>query len=362
MDQILKNYKNKILPFVFLLLMAVCLPGCGGSKEYLSDINPTAYVTLGEYKGLEVTADEPTVPEADIESYILSARVEYGKTHMEGREIATGDTVSINYEGYRDEVAFDGGTGSIDDLEIGSGRFIPGFEDGLIGAKVGDQLDLDLTFPENYTNAELAGAAVVFKVTVNSILPEYDDAFVQGLGMDGISNTDEYHDYVYAQVREEEAEELAARYDEEVQISVVSAALANCVFKDPPEDMKERLYNARMDNLTAEAGMYGMNLDTYMTLMYGMDQAAYEQAVEQQAIGLAQQYIMYQAIADAEGLNPGEDEITQERTESMELYGIDTVEEFNELIGEETFREYVLADKVVQFLVDNSVVTTTVVD
>lgn len=382
MNNIDRNHKNKIL-FAFLMLyMAVCLAGCGndssdssgsgdsgagsgssGSKAYVSGINPADYVTLGEYKGIEVTETYPTVSDEDVDSYIENVRSNHGEQlEVTDRTIQEGDTVSIDYAGYKDGVAFDGGTGSIDDLVIGSGRFIPGFEDGLIGAGIGEQLSLDLTFPANYTNEELAGAAVVFEVTVNGIWEtepaEYNDAFVQELGIEGVSTTEEYDSYVYDMLYEQRM----ASYQEAIEIDVITTVMANCSFEEPPEEMVERYYNTVQQQMTLQAASFGADLDTFMSVFYGMDQTSYALAFRQQAARYAHQYIMYQAIADAEGLNPGEEELAQAKEESMAQSGAATMEEFNELLDEEAFREYVVGTKVIQFLLDNSLVTTSIVD
>ena len=345
--------KKNVLSACMVLLTACWLTGCG-SKEYLSDIKPEKYVTLGQYKGIEVTENEPAVAEEYVENYIEYALSMHSElSEVTDRAIIQGDTVSIDYAGYRDGVAFEGGTGSIEDLVIGSGRFIPGFEDGLIGAMLGDELSLNLTFPDNYGNG-LSGAEVVFEVTVNgiweTILPDYDDAFVKSIGLEGVNTTEEYHDYIYSLFYEDAVD----TYNQAIQQDVVESAMANCIFKDPPEEMTARFYTIIVNDMTSMAAAYGMDLNSYMGNYYGMSRDSYQEAFEKQSVELAQQYIMYQAIADAEGLNPSEEEIAQAKAESMGLYGIEDEEEFDELMDGKTFREYVMADRVIQFLVDNA--------
>ena len=157
-----------------MLFVALLLSGCGMKEEdmkYLKDFDPSKYVTLGEYKGMNITIPKTEVTDEDVDSYIdylLSANESY--VDITDRDVAqNGDVANIDYEGKKDGVAFDGGTAQGYDLNLGSGVFIDGFEDGVVGMKVGETKDLTLTFPDNYANEDLAGAEVVFTVTLNSI-------------------------------------------------------------------------------------------------------------------------------------------------------------------------------------------------
>jgi len=151
-----------------------------GEDAYVDGINVADYVTLGEYKGIEVTETTPTVTDDYVQSYIdYALQSNMVTTEVTDRAVQTGDFANIDYEGKIDGVAFEGGTDKGYDLEIGSGSFIDGFEDGLIGAEIGETRDVTVTFPESYPNAEVAGKEAVFTVTVNSIhtesLPELTD-------------------------------------------------------------------------------------------------------------------------------------------------------------------------------------------
>ena len=153
--------------------LSVCMAGCGsGEESRIRSYDVEKYVTLCNYDGMDVeVAGDFEVSEEDVISYINDMLVYYPNyTDTDKQVVEDGDCVNIDYEGKKDGVAFNGGTAQGHVLEIGSNSFIDGFEEGLIGAKVGDTLDLNLTFPENYGTAELAGAAVVFTVTVNKIV------------------------------------------------------------------------------------------------------------------------------------------------------------------------------------------------
>ena len=151
-----------------------------GEDAYVDGINVADYVTLGEYKGIEVTETTPTVTDDYVQSYIdYALQSNMVTTEVTDSDVQTGDIANIDYEGKIDGVAFEGGTDKGYDLEIGSGSFIDGFEDGLIGAEIGETRDVTVTFPESYPNAEVAGKEAVFTVTVNSIhtesLPDLTD-------------------------------------------------------------------------------------------------------------------------------------------------------------------------------------------
>ena len=165
--------KRKILFAGLLFTMAVSMSGCGKADgenaDSLDDINPDEYVTLGDYKNLEINVDHYEVKDDEVKQYVakdLDNYVDnydlYDYTTTDKQTVSTNDIVNIDYEGKKDGVAFSGGTAQGAHLEIGSGRFIDGFEDGLLGANVGDTVELNLTFPEDYGNDELNGQEVVF--------------------------------------------------------------------------------------------------------------------------------------------------------------------------------------------------------
>lgn len=347
--------KKKIAILAAALLLMSMLSACGKDDSYLSGINASKYVTLGEYKGIEVTEaefDVDVLVDYYIDTYILAPKAV--TTEVTDRTVVEeGDTVNIDYTGYRDGVAFENGSAQGDSLTIGSGRFIPGFEEGLIGTSIGDTVTLELTFPEDYkNNPDLAGAAVSFEVTINGIsiieMPELTDEIAQEQGIEGCTTADELRDYVYAYFED--------MYNKTIISDITNAVMANCIFKDPPEKMVDRYYNSIVEEMTAEAFSYGLDLNTYM-YYNNMDEATYTEIFEENAVTSAQQYIMYQAIADAEGLNLSEEEVSQAMEERVAKYGYESVEEFKEQTDMETFREYLMAEKVRNFLVENAVIT-----
>lgn len=334
----------------------------GIGSAYISGIKVSDYVTLGEYKGIELVEEEPAVPEGYVEhyidTYILAARATV--TPVEDRtDVREGDTANIDYVGYRDGVAFDGGTAQGYDLTIGSGSFIPGFEDGLIGKNVGDTVTLDLTFPDDYVNAEMAGVSVSFEVTINSIsiveVPELTDELVQELDLEGCSTTEELNsylnDYFY--------ETAVNAYNQTVKNDITNAVMENCVFKEElPGELIERYYGILIEDMTETALSNGMDLNTYVKNYYNMDEETYTGIIRNNAGNMAKQYIMFKAIADAEGINMTEAEQDKAMEEWAAERGYESVDSLLKQMDEETFKEYLMAEEVVAFLLENATINT----
>lgn len=351
--------KRKMMLAVAVIVLAGMLSACGKDTAYLSGIKASDYVTLGEYKGIEVIQPEPEVTDEYVDSYI-----EYLRTQRsvlvevtDRKTVQEGDTVNIDYAGYCDGVAFQGGTAQGADLTIGSGSFIEGFEEGLIGVNVGDTVSLDLTFPADYNpNPDLAGAAVTFEVTVNSIsvseTPELTDELVKEFGIEECSTVEELRTYVYDAFYAE----AVSLYEDAIASDITKAVMANSIFNEPPEKMVERYQNMLLESMTTQATSYGMNLDSFMMNYYGMDTDSYMEVFKEDATTMAQQYIMFQAIADAEGLTPTKEETAAAMEEQAAEFGYESVEKFKEEVGEEVFYEYLVSDKTMEFLKSNAVI------
>lgn len=344
-----KRLKTSVI--AVMIAASAVLTGCG-EKEYLDEIKAKSYVKLGEYKGIEVVQAEPEITEEDRDSYM-----DYLLSLNPDRGVIEGDTVNIDYVGTLDGVAFDGGTASGQDLTIGSGRFIDGFEDGLIGAKVGDTVELNLTFPEDYHAEDMAGKEVVFTVTVNTIFAaqpqELTDAYVQKLDI-GYTTAEEYKQYVYDMLYQDAMES----YESSIENEVISVVLENCEFKkELPEKMINRYAETLTANLTAEAERYGATLEQFMMAYYGMDEETYKEEIRKQASKSAQQYVVLQAIADKENLNITDEELQSEMEKMAEQAEYESVDEFKELVNDKDYKEYMMGQKVLDMLRENAVVT-----
>ncbi len=352
--------RRKICVPAMALVSSLLLTACG-SKEYLKDIKAEKYVTLGNYMGLEAVVEKMEVPDGAVESFIedsfLASRAE--RVPVSGRPVQDGDTVNIDFTGYQDGVAFEGGTGENFELTIGSGQVIDGFESGLIGAEEGEQVSLDLSFPDPYSrNPDLSGAPVVFEVTVNSIsenkLPELTDELVVQLGAEGYNvggcqTAAELREWVNG-LYEQSAQ---STYDNEVETALASAVMDNSTFKKVPEEMVERFTKSVENTMNARAASVGMTLAQYMQEYQNLDEAGFRAAFQENGERMAKQYIMYQAIADREGLAPTEEEIAGEISALMEVYGYASEEELRKSVDMEAFREDMMRKKVVAFLIEN---------
>lgn len=329
-----------------------------GEPQYLKDINIEDYMTLGEYKGVEVELASPEVSDDYLEGYIqYILQNSPVSTPVTGRAAQMGDTVNIDYEGKLDGVAFEGGTAQGTDLTLGSGRFIEGFEDGVVGMEVGDTKDVEAIFPDPYTNnPDLAGKTAVFTVTVNSIsiqeVPELTDEYVAGLGIEDCSTVEDYRAYIYDVLLEQQQ----ADYETEKSNLAIEAAAANAEFKAVPEGMVSRMNETLTRNITTYAQMYGMSVGDYVAASYGGEAADYEAVLLDQSEMMAQRYVMMQAIAQKEGLTISDEELQEELAQEAENYGYETAEAYMEEIDVEAYREYLMTQKVIEFITENAVV------
>ncbi|MBR1930895.1 MAG: trigger factor [Lachnospiraceae bacterium] len=358
--------KKRMIGFMAVLLTAGLLTGCGEKEEgtLLKDINVDKYVTLGEYKGLPVSVAFQQVDEEEAvslanEAYSSAVTAELGG--ITDRAVAVGDTVIMDYEGKRDGVAFDGGTAQGADLTIGSGRFIDGFEDGLIGVMPGETVELNLTFPEDYFNEELAGAEVVFTVTVHYILPGIDDmtedAVVAALGIEDVDTVDG----LIAYAKEYLNNQVESYNQSNLENAVMAAFMEQCEFDKLPQNLLEEYQKLIRENLELEAQQYSsytgyeFDAETYAQQAYGYE--SLEAFVTENAESATKQGLALQAVANRENLNLDDEALDARILEYAQEAGYDTIEEFIGDTSKEDFREYFLNEDVLQFLIDNADVT-----
>ena len=320
-----------------------------GPEAYLNGITVSDYVTLGDYKGVKVSVDAAVVTDEYLDSYIdYVLQSNMLTTEVTDRPVQEGDIVNIDYEGKIDGVAFDGGTAEGYDLAIGSGSFIDGFEDGLIGAETGETRDVEVTFPEDYHGTDVAGKDAVFTVTVNSIsvetLPELTDEFVQGLGV-GAETVEEYRQYAYDLLMEEQQ----ANHDAEAEMAVLETVMNNAELQDPPEDMTNRYYSRLIDNMNYYASMYGYDLETFLSL-----NGTSEETIMESAGNAAKQLITMQSIAEAEGMEVTDEELDEEIEANAVSMGYEDADAYREALDVEGYREYMLTEKVLDFLLENA--------
>lgn len=331
-------------------------------EAYMDNLNVSDYVEPGDYLGIEVSVEAPYVEDAQVDSYIENVRNNNKiKNEVTNRAVKDGDVTDISYVGKKDGVAFDGGTADNYELTIGSGNFIDGFEDGVIGMKTGETKDLNLTFPETYQNADLAGAEVVFTVTLNKIyeeeLPELNDEFVTGLGVEDVATVEEYRQYVYDNL----FKTAQAQHDMEVESAVLKVVRGNAKIKSIPEAMTERYYDRLVSNLTYQASMYGFDLATFMQYGYGMTTEQYEEEMKVSAQEAAEQVMVLQAIAEKEGMTISDEDMEADIEAKAGNYGYESADAYKEALGSEIkgYREYMMTEKVTAYLVENAKVHNT---
>lgn len=311
-------------------------------------------VTLGKYKGVKVDAADLEVTDEEIDAEIGKERDNSARTvPVEGRPVQDGDMTVIDFEGFVDGVAFEGGKGTDYPLTIGSGAFIPGFEEELIGAEIGKETDVNVTFPEDYQAAELAGKAAVFKCTVKEIkekeLPALDDEFAAEVSE--FDTLAEYKEDVRKNLTEKKEKDAeAARENEAVQAAVEDSEI------EIPEAMLETQQRQMVDEFAQRITMQGMSMEQYMQFTG----ATYEKMIEQvkpQAEERIRARLVLEAIVKAENIAATDEEFEEELKTMAEVYQME-IDKVKELMGERE-KKNIMQDlavrKAAEFVAKNAV-------
>ena len=306
-------------------------------------------VKLGQYKGLEAPKAEVKVAAADVNARLKEMADRNSRLVSVERAVKKGDTADIDFEGFDNGVAFDGGKGENFDLEIGSGSFVPGFEEQLIGMKAGEEKDIDITFPENYT-PELAGKPVVFHVKVNEVkvkeVPALDDEFAKD-----VSEFD-----TLKELKADIKKKLTAERTESAQRAfedVLMAKVAEGVEADVPHEMVELQAEQMTEGFKQQLASQGIPFDQYLKMTNTT-----EADFKSQAYGPAEQQVKMDlaisAIVKAENLEATDDEVEAEMKKVADRYGmdLDTVKKY---LRPEEVKEQVIREKVIKLVADNAV-------
>ena len=340
--------------------------------ETLNDVTASDIVTLGQYKGLSFEVAKDEVTDAEVEDYVANLwSTKPLMLDVTDRAVQDGDTVNIDYVGkYADtKEAFDGGTAEGASLTIGSNSYIEGFESGLIGVNIGDTVDLNLTFPENYGAENLAGKDVVFTVTVNSIQApdtEMSDEWAAGLGYDGVTDLATLRDYARKTLEDQAQNE----FDSTVENTAVQTVYDSTAFGDIPQALINRYMKQQKQMLDYQATMYsyyyGQQLTADSLLANYMNAEGFVGTVDDYlndiSKDMAQQYLMFQAIADEENITVSDEEIDaylKNAYENASTTSFSSFEEYKESLDLEIYREGLMADKVVALIVENANVVAT---
>ena len=290
---------------------------------------------LGQYKGIEVNVEKHIATKEEVEQQVQALVAQNPTLVEKNGEVAHGDITTIDFEGFKDGVAFDGGKAEGHQLEIGSGQFIPGFEDQMIGMKKGETRDLNLTFPEDYGMQDLAGADVVFKVKLHKIEnkqeSELNDEFVASLNLPNMQTVEDLHKQMEAYIQSQHDQ----TYRTSVENAIFEKLLDDSDVEVGDEDV-EKAMNEHMNHLRNELARQGMTLEQYLQMT-----GANEDMLRQQLEPAAKQQAKFEAIIDeivkVENLTTSDEELDQQ-IEAIANQNQMTVEQVLEQINKEALR------------------------
>ncbi|MDY4428865.1 MAG: trigger factor [Lachnospiraceae bacterium] len=302
----------------------------GKSFIYVASVALKPEVKLGKYKGVKIEKVSTEVTDADVDAEIEKERRANSRTIVvEDRPVKDGDITVINFEGFVDGVAFEGGKGENYPLTIGSGQFIPGFEEQLIGAKIGEDVEVNVTFPEDYQAEDLAGKAAVFKCKVNEIketeLPEADDEFASE-----VSDFDTIAEWKEDLMKSLTEKKLASA-KEEKENKALEAAVENAEMVIP-DAMAEFECEQMINDYAMRLSQQGLSIDQYL-MFTGMDMDGLKAQMKPQAIKTIKSRLVLEAIVNEEKLEANDDEIDAEIAKMAEMYGMEN-DKLKESIGD----------------------------
>jgi trigger factor len=322
----------------------------GVSIEFTIITAPVANVK--KYTGLKVTREKVKVTDEEITEEINRLKDQYAEIAVKEGKIESGDTAVIDFEGFKDGVAFEGGKGENYPLEIGSNTFIPGFEDALIGLSTGDKKDIPLTFPENYPSEELKGAKVVFKVTVHEVktrlIPELDKDFFTDLGIEGVTNETELRNHV--------KNNISLRKEKEADNKLVEDILASVAKETEivlPEELIHDEIHHMIDNYAQRLQMQGLSLEQYMQFTKQTFESLEEQLKPEAKKNITYRY-MLEEIAKKEGIVISDEEADNEAKTLSHTYQMTKQELINAFGGIEMIKYDLKIRKTIDFLKENN--------
>ena len=308
-------------------------------------------VKLGEYKGLPYEVEAVEITDEDVNKELDRMRETYADMESIEGAAEEGDTVNIDYEGLRDGVAFDGGTAEGYDLRLGSGSFIPGFEDQLIGAKAGEEKELSLTFPEDYHSEELAGQEVVFKVKVNDVkrkvLPELDDDFAKDVNAPGVENVEDLRKVVKERLENGRKEQAERRADEELFKKLSEAAEI-----DLPHVMVEDEAMSMVRQFESQISQYGMQPSQYLKMLNQTEESLRDTYMEEAERNVRLRLIL-SAIAKNEQMEVSAEDVDAEINKLAEAYNMEA-DQVRHVVDEELLKKDILNQKASEFVKEHA--------
>lgn len=354
----MKKSLKKLGLVITIATSMVLSVGCGkkDEKKMVQEMidKYSAYCDLADYKGIEYLETKTVITKDDVQYQVDSLLEAYAtSTEVTTGTVGDGDTVNIDFLGKVDGVAFEGGStdGAGYELTLGSGMMIDGFEEQIMGHSVGETFDIYVTFPEEYTE-ELAGKDAVFTITINSkidkVYPEYTDAFVA-------ANTEyetiaAYEEYLMTAM----TENAKASDDDYNKTAVMTAVIDATTINEYPQQDMQKMIDDTMDQIESQAVSYGYELNDYIVGYYGMSSVdEFEKYVSEVVKSYMSEKIVVCSIAKAENMTVTDEEIAAYKTQMMETLGITDEKAFDESYTAQDVAYYTLADKVVNFLLEN---------
>ena len=326
----------------------------GKALIFTADVAVKPEVTLGDYKGVEVPKSEIAVTDEEVDAEVKKEQDKNARTvAVEDRAAANGDITTIDFEGFVDGVAFDGGKGTDYALTLGSGTFIPGFEDQLVGANTGDHVEVKVTFPEEYQAKELAGKEAVFQCDVKKIetkeVPELDDEFAKD-----VSEFDTLAEY-----KEDVKKKLTEKKEKEARTAKENAAVDKAIENaqmDIPELMTKTECRQMMDDFSRRMQQQGLSMEQYFQFT-GQIMDKMMEDMKPQALKRIQTRLVLEKVAEVENIQPSEEEITEEIQKMADAYKMEA-DKIREAIGEsglEQMKKDMAVQKAVTVIADAAV-------
>ncbi len=305
-------------------------------------------VELGEYKGVKVEAEDTTVTEEEVTAELEKIQEQNAQlVVVEDAEVENGHTVVIDFEGFKDDVAFEGGKGENHTLEIGSNSFIPGFEEALIGMKTGESRDINLTFPDTYHVEELKNADVVFKVELHEIkkreIPELNDELVELLDDENVETLDA----LKASVREKLETEKKSAEEDRANDKLVQTVSENAKVEIPTAMIEEEL-NQMFNEFNQRLSQQGMNFELY-TQILGQTEEDVREQMREDAGKRVRSRLVLEKIAEVEELKVEENEVEEEYSKIAEMYNME-LEQVKELVAPDAIQYDILLRKAVELV------------
>lgn len=364
----MKNWHKKIGIAAAMLASFSMLASCGKKEETVESLNTSKYVTLGEYSGMTVHVDAPQEVTDKmvldrLNTRLLSSYME--EVEITDRAVMSGDTVSYECVGRMDGEIFEGGStpeGGTWSTTIGSGGMIPGFEDGIIGMKVGEVRDVVCTFPDPYSNnPDMSGKEAVFTITLRSITTYIYPELTTEL-LEEIDSSYSTPEEAKADIRASLEASAQAAYEENIPTAIWSAVMENCEFPaDPPKFLVKQYEDSLVNEYSYYASMYGYtDFAAFVQDFLGITEAQFNEQVTQISKSAAQETITAEALADAIGISDiSDEELNAEAETYIATYGgFETIDELFESNSRDAFRSYVINARVMEWLVENNTITS----